>query len=71
MVSYIKGGMQAKDISKTGYSSEYRRPKGRLHNQEVHSFYRSSNIVRAIKFRILRWAVHVVRMEEGRILFKF
>ena len=36
----------------------------RLHNEELHSFYRLSNIVR------LRWAGHVARMEEGRSAFK-
>ena len=38
----------------------------RLHNEELHSFYRSHNIVMVIKSRRLRWAGHVVRMEEGR-----
>ena len=33
---------------------------------ELDSLYRSSNIVRVIKSRILRWAGHVARMEEGR-----
>ena len=37
-----------------------------LHNEELHNFYRSSNIVRVIKSRRLRWAGHVARMEEGR-----
>jgi len=32
--------------------------------------YPSPNIVRAIKSRILRWAGHVARMEEGRNAFK-
>jgi len=32
--------------------------------------YRSSNIVRVIKSRRLRWAGHLVRMEEGRSVFK-
>ena len=30
----------------------------RLHNEELHSLYRSPNIVRVIKSRILRWAGH-------------
>ena len=38
----------------------------RLHNEELHSLYRSPNIVRAIKSRRMRWAGHVARMEEGR-----
>ena len=41
-----------------------------LHNDELHSFYRSPNIVRLIKSRRLRWARHVARMEEGRSAFK-
>ena len=32
--------------------------------------YRSPNIVSVIKSRRLRWAGHVVRMEEGRSAFK-
>ena len=32
--------------------------------------YRSPNIVRVIKSRRLRWAGHVVRMEEGMSAFK-
>ena len=43
----------------------------RLHNEELHSLYRSPNIVRVIKSRRLRWAGHVARLEEGRSAFKF
>jgi hypothetical protein len=32
--------------------------------------YRSPNIVRVIKYRRLRWAGHVARMEQGRSAFK-
>ena len=42
----------------------------RFHNEELHSFYRSPNIVRVIKSRRLRWAGLVARMEEGRSAFK-
>ena len=42
----------------------------RLHNEELHSLYRSPNIVKVIKSRSLRWAGHVARMEEGRSAFK-
>ena len=45
-------------------SEEWRR----LHNQELHSLYRSP--FRVIKSRRLRWAGHVARMEEGRSAFK-
>ena len=42
----------------------------RLHNDELHSLYRSPNLLRVIKSRRLRWAEHVARMEEGRSTFK-
>ena len=42
----------------------------RLHNEELHSLYRSPNIVRVIKSRRLRWAGHVARTEEDRSAFK-
>ena len=42
----------------------------RLHKEELHSLYRSPNIVRVIKSRRLRWAGHVARMEKGRNAFK-
>ena len=42
----------------------------RLHNEELHSLYRSHNIVRVIKSRRLRWEGHVARMEENRSAFK-
>jgi hypothetical protein len=35
----------------------------KLHNEELHDCYTSSTIVRAIKWRRMRWAEHVVRME--------
>ena len=41
-----------------------------LHNEELHSLHRLPNIVRVIKSRILRWAGHIVRMEEGGSAFK-
>ena len=41
-----------------------------LHNEELHSLFRSRNIVRVIKSRRLRCPGHVVRMKEGRAAFK-
>ena len=41
-----------------------------LHNEEINSLYRSSNIVRLIKSRRLRCAGHLARMEEGMSVFK-
>ena len=41
-----------------------------LHNEELHSLFRSPNIVRVIKSRRLRGAGHVARMEEGCSAFK-
>ena len=42
----------------------------RLHNEELHSLYRSRNIVTVIKSKRLRWAEHVARKEEDRSAFK-
>ena len=43
---------------------------GRLHNEELHSSYRSPNIVKVIKSRRLRWAGYVATIEEGRSAFE-
>jgi hypothetical protein len=42
----------------------------KLHNDELHSLYSSSNIVRVIKLRRMRWAGHVARMGEGRGVYR-
>ena len=39
-------------------------------NEEFHSLYRSPNIVRDIKFRRIRLAGHVARMEEESSAFR-
>jgi hypothetical protein len=41
----------------------------KLHNDELHSLYSSSNIVRVIKSRRMRWAGHVARMGKGRDVY--
>jgi hypothetical protein len=41
-----------------------------LHNDELHSLYSSSNVVRVIKSRRMRWAGHVARMEKGRRVYR-
>jgi hypothetical protein len=38
----------------------------KLHDDELHGLYSSSNIVRVIKSRRMRWARRVTRMGEGR-----
>jgi len=38
----------------------------RFHNEELNDLYSSPNIVRMIKLRRMRWAVHVARMGEER-----
>ncbi|KAJ4436977.1 hypothetical protein ANN_17109 [Periplaneta americana] len=42
----------------------------KLHNAELHALYSSSNIIRNIKSRRLRWAGHVARMGESRNAYK-
>ena len=36
----------------------------KLHNEELNDLYSSFNIVRMIKWRRMRWAGHVARMDE-------
>jgi hypothetical protein len=36
----------------------------KLHNEELHNFYSSPNIIRLIKSRRMRWAGHIARMGE-------
>jgi hypothetical protein len=38
----------------------------RLHNEELNDPYSSSNIIRVINLRIIRWAEHIARMEDRR-----
>jgi hypothetical protein len=42
----------------------------KLHNDELHDLYSSPNIVAAIKSRRMRWAGHVERMGEGRVVYR-
>ena len=41
-----------------------------LHNEELHSLYRSPIIGRVIKSKRLRWADHVAGTEESRSALK-
>jgi hypothetical protein len=42
----------------------------KLHNEELHILYSSPDIIRHIKSRRMRWAVHVARMGKERKLYK-
>jgi len=42
----------------------------RLHNEELNDLYTSPNIVRVRKSRRMRWAGHVARMGEERVLYR-
>ena len=74
MVSYLKGGTRLRVFEnrilrrifgpKRNENGEWKR----LHNEELHSLYRSPNIIRKIKSR--RWVGYVSRMEEGRSAIK-
>ena len=53
-------------VPKRDENGEWRR----LHNEELHSLYRSPNIARMIKSRRLIWAGHIVRRREDKGAFK-
>jgi hypothetical protein len=42
----------------------------KLHNEELNDLYSSPNIVRVVKSRRMRWAGHVARMGEGRVVHR-
>jgi len=42
----------------------------RLHNDEFHNLFNSSNIIRTMKSRKMRWVQHVAHMEEMRNAYK-
>ena len=42
----------------------------KVHNEELNDLYCSPNIVRVIKSRRMRWAVHVARMGRRRELYR-
>jgi hypothetical protein len=42
----------------------------KLHNEELHKLYSSSNIIRMIKSKMKRWTGHVARMGETRNAYR-
>jgi hypothetical protein len=42
----------------------------KLHNEELHNMYSLPDIIRQIKSRRMRWAIHVARMREKTKLYK-
>jgi hypothetical protein len=44
--------------------------RGELHSEELHNLYSSSNIIRQIKSRRMRWAGHVACMGEDRKVYE-
>jgi hypothetical protein len=41
-----------------------------VHNEELHNLYSSSDIIRMLILRRMRWAGHVARIEELRNVYK-
>jgi hypothetical protein len=42
----------------------------RLRNEEINALYCSSNIIRVIQSRTLRWAEHVTRVGARRVVYR-
>jgi hypothetical protein len=53
-----------------GPKSEVGESWRKMQDGELHNLYSSPNIVRVIKARRLSWAGHVVRMGEGRGVYR-
>jgi hypothetical protein len=49
-----------------GLTDEWRK----LHNEELNDLYSSTNIVRVIKSKRMRWAEHVENMEKRRGVYR-
>ena len=41
-----------------------------MHNEDLNDLYSSPNIVRVIKSRRIRWAGHVARIGEKRVVYR-
>jgi hypothetical protein len=50
--------------------AEVARDLRRLYNEELHNLYDSSNIIRVIKSRRMRWVGYVAHMEAMRCAYK-
>ena len=49
---------------------EVKEDRRKLHIEEFSDLYSLSNIVRVVKSRTMRWASHVARMGEGRVVHR-
>ena len=49
-----------------GVTGEWRK----LHNEELNDLYSSPNIARVLKSRRVRWAGHVARMGERKVVYR-
>jgi len=49
---------------------EVAREWGKLYYEELNDLYSSPNIIRVIKSRRIRWAGHVARMGEKRVVYR-
>jgi len=49
---------------------ELKREWRKLHNEELNELYSSPNIFRVIKSRGMRWAEHVARMGNRRVVYR-
>jgi hypothetical protein len=49
---------------------EVKGERRKLHNEELHNLYSSTDIIRQVKSRRMRWAGHVARMGEMRKVYK-
>ena len=71
MVAHIEGGTRLR-VFENGVLRIFgpkrdgvRREQRKLHNEDLHDMYSSTNLIRVIKWRKMRWAGHVARV--GRV----
>jgi hypothetical protein len=78
MCDISKGGTQAEGVANRVQRNvfgprrdEVRGEWKKFHNEELNDLYYSTNIVRVIKLRKIRWAEYVTRMVERRVVYRF
>jgi hypothetical protein len=67
--TYIEGVEEGADENIGTLEGEVGEVWRRLHNEELHNLFASSNIIRVIESRRMRWAGHVVHIGEMRSVY--
>ena len=77
MVFYVKGGTWVDEFENriprriSGRKRNENEAPRKIHNEKLQSLYRSSNVGRLIKSKLLKWSGHVARWENHKSVLAF